>query len=54
MKDLTGPARAWYFRSTPVWLAVMAVGSVLFLRAQRPLRQGGVDVDAAFGALPRE
>jgi len=54
VKDLRGPARAWYFRSTPVWLAVMAVGSVLFLRAQRRLRQRGVDVDAAFGALPRE
>jgi len=54
VKDLTGPARAWYFRSTPVWLAVMAAGSVLFLRAQWRLRQRGVDVDVAFGALPRE
>ena len=25
-RDLTAPAAAWYFRSTPVWLLVMAIG----------------------------
>lgn len=53
-KDLSGPAAAWYFRSTPVWLVVMAVGTVVYAREMRTLRASGVDVAARFAALPPE
>jgi APA family basic amino acid/polyamine antiporter len=29
-KDLTSPAEEWYFHSTPVWLIVMSLASVVF------------------------
>jgi hypothetical protein len=45
---------AWYFRSTPVWLVVMALGSVIYWREVRALRASGVDLDAHFRALPPE
>jgi amino acid transporter len=53
-KDLTGPAAAWYFRSTPVWVAVMAMGSVVYWLQVRGLRRAGVDLRARFAALPPE
>lgn len=53
-RDLTGPAAAWYFRSTPVWLIVMALGSAVYAGEMRRLRAGGVDVAARFAALPPE
>lgn len=53
-KDLTGPAAAWYFRSTPLWLLVMALGTVVYLREMGRLRASGVDVAARFAALPPE
>jgi basic amino acid/polyamine antiporter, APA family len=53
-KDLTGPATAWYFRSTPVWLVVMALGTVVYVREMRQLTAQGVDVAARFAALPPE
>lgn len=54
VKDLTADASAWYFRSTPVWLLVMALGSVIYLRERRALVRRGADVDAIFAALPPE
>ncbi len=51
-RDLTAPAAAWYFRSTPLWLLVMAIGSLVYRREMRQLRRQGVDVDARFAALP--
>ncbi len=53
-KDLTGPAAAWYFRSTPVWLVVMALGTVVYARERRALEAQGVDVAARFAVLPPE
>ncbi len=29
-RDVTAPVAAWYFRSTPVWLLVMAAGSLIY------------------------
>ncbi len=52
-KDLTSPA-AWYFSSTYLWLAVMAIGSLIYVREMRILRARGVDVDALFATLPPE
>ncbi|MGE0815910.1 MAG: APC family permease [Vicinamibacterales bacterium] len=53
-KDLTGPAAAWYFRSTPLWAIVMAIGSVVYLRETRRLAAQGVDLAARFAVLPPE
>jgi APA family basic amino acid/polyamine antiporter len=53
-KDLTGPAAAWYFRSTPVWAVVMALGSLVYRLEVNRLRRAGVDFRARFAALPPE
>jgi len=53
-KDLTRPVAAWYFRSTPVWAVVMALGSLVYWRQMRGLRRAGVDLQARFLALPPE
>lgn len=53
-KDLTGPAEAWYFRSTPVWAVVMGIGSLIYWREVSRLRRAGVDLHARFAALPPE
>jgi amino acid transporter len=53
-KDLTGPAAAWYFRSTPVWVMVMAIGSLVYWLEVGGLRRAGVDLRARFAALPPE
>ena len=53
-KDLTGPAQAWYFRSTPVWAVVMAIGSLVYRLEVGALRRAGVDLRARFAALPPE
>jgi APA family basic amino acid/polyamine antiporter len=51
-RDVTRPVSAWYVRSTPVWLLVMAAGSVIYLRETWKLRRRGVDLAARFAALP--
>ena len=53
-RDLGSSGLPWYLRSTPVWLGVMAVGSAVYFRELRGLRQRGVDVRALFAALPPE
>jgi APA family basic amino acid/polyamine antiporter len=53
-KDLTTSLRAWYFHSTPIWLFVVAVASVVYAREVRRLRRKGVDVNAIFSQLPLE
>jgi amino acid transporter len=54
VKDLTSPVAAWYFRSTPVWALVMAMGSLIYWREVRALRLAGVDLRARFSTLPPE
>jgi APA family basic amino acid/polyamine antiporter len=51
-KDLTAPAAAWYFRSTFVWMAVLAAGSAIYWREVRALRRRGVDLHERFARLP--
>ena len=53
-KDLTADVGAWYFHSTPIWLLVMAVASVIFVREWKTLVSSGVDVKAMFRELPPE
>lgn len=51
-KDLTGPAAAWYFRSTYLWGVVLAAGSLIYVREMRALQNRGVDLKARFSELP--
>lgn len=53
-KDLTASMSAWYFHSTPVWLIVMAIASIIYFRELKNLRRTGVDIDAIFVKLPPE
>jgi basic amino acid/polyamine antiporter, APA family len=53
-KDLTVPARAWYFHSTAVWLILVAVATIVYVRERAALRQRGVDLRALFATLPLE
>jgi APA family basic amino acid/polyamine antiporter len=52
LKDLTGPAAAWYFRSTYLWGAVLTAGSVIYWREVRALRRQGVNLHERFAQLP--
>jgi len=54
IKDLQTPVGAWYFRSTPVWLLVMGLGSIVYLREARALRNSGRDLAQIFATLPPE
>jgi APA family basic amino acid/polyamine antiporter len=51
-KDLTGPAAAWYFRSTYLWIVVLAAGSAIYWREVRALRRRGVSLRERFARLP--
>jgi basic amino acid/polyamine antiporter, APA family len=53
-KDLSAPAAAWYFRSTPVWLLMMALASALFWRGARQLRAQGISLEERCATLPPE
>ena len=53
-KDLTAEVAAWYFRSTPLWLIVMGLASLIFWREWRQLRRRGADVARIFSTLPPE
>jgi hypothetical protein len=53
-KDLSAPVSAWYLRSTPLWLIVLALASLIFLRKMRSLRSSGVNIQERFSTLPPE
>ncbi len=53
-KDLTADVAAWYFHSTPLWLAVMALASLIYAREVAALRRSGVRTDELFRRLPPE
>lgn len=53
-KDLSAEVEAWYFHSTPVWLLVMAVATVIYIREFRNLKRSGIDTNAIFSQLPPE
>lgn len=53
-KDLMADVGAWYFHSTPLWLGVMALATVIYVREVGKLRRSGVDPDAIFATLPPE
>ena len=54
VKDLTADTAAWYFHSTPVWLIVMGLATVIYVRELRKLKSQGVDTEKLFSQLPPE
>jgi len=54
LKDLNADVEAWYFRSTPVWLIVMGIGSAIYYFKTRALKRNGKDLKALFTKLPEE
>lgn len=52
-KDLNSHAGAWYFHSTPVWLIVMVIASVIFYLKFKEIKRSGVDTKMLFKELPQ-
>ena len=53
-KDISATVDAWYFHSTPIWILVMAVASIIYFREFSKLKQSGADVKTIFSSLPPE
>ena len=53
-KDLTSSASNWYFHSTPVWLIVMFIGSVIFFIKWRQIGKLEQNQYDRFKVLPKE
>lgn len=53
-KDLNADVGAWYFHSTPLWIGVMALATLIYAREVASLRRRGVDTEAIFAELPPE
>jgi hypothetical protein len=54
VKDLTSTVDAWYFHSTPVWIIIMILASLIYIRELQKLKKSGVDVNDLFSKLPPE
>lgn len=54
LKDLNAEVEAWYFRSTPIWLIVMSIGSIIYFSKTRALKKSGKDLKTLFKNLPPE
>lgn len=53
-KDLSSNVEAWYFHSTPIWLIVMSLASLLFYSRWRQFQKSDIDIKAKFKLLPEE
>ena len=53
-KDMTADVSAWYLRSTPLWVVVMALATCIYVWELRKLKRDGVDTVALFQTLPPE
>jgi APA family basic amino acid/polyamine antiporter len=53
-KDLNSTISEWYFHSTPIWLIVMSLASLLFWFQWKKLKATGVDTQSLFSKLPQE
>jgi APA family basic amino acid/polyamine antiporter len=51
-KDLSSTAEAWYFHSTPIWLIVMGLASLIFYFKFKELKNNGIDTKSLFEKLP--
>ena len=52
-KDLTSKASSWYFHSTPIWLIVMMIGTLIFLYKWKQFGSQGINKEQ-FKHLPSE
>ncbi len=53
-KDLTAQTEAWYFHSTPIWLIVMGLASLVFIYKWRKLTKSQFNLSKQFLELPEE
>lgn len=53
-KDLTSNVDQWYFHSTPVWIIVMTIASLVYFKERKALEKSGVDTKSLFRQLPEE
>lgn len=53
-KDLTSETEAWYFHSTPIWLIVMFMASIVFIYKWNKLRKEDPKIAERFLKLPEE
>ncbi|APQ16810.1 APC family permease [Maribacter hydrothermalis] len=53
-KDLTAETTAWYFHSTPIWLIVMGLASLLFAYNWNRLKKQNNTINEVFLELPEE
>jgi len=51
-KDLNSQTEAWYFHSTPIWLIVMGMASLVFYFKLNQLKSKGTDTKSLFQKLP--
>lgn len=54
LKDLSTETSAWYFHSTPVWLIVMGIATLIYARELKRLKRNGINVRELFRQLPPE
>ncbi|SIN67130.1 APC family permease [Algoriphagus halophilus] len=53
-KDLTSETTSWYFHSTPIWLIVMGLASIIFAYKWKQLKKYDPDLTNTFLELPTE
>lgn len=53
-KDFTSDAGAWYFHSTPIWLIVMTLASLLFYSRWLGFKKANINTKEKFKMLPEE
>lgn len=53
-KDLNSNVSAWYFHSTPIWLIVMTLASLLFAYKWRKFTNSETSISDKFKSLPNE
>ncbi len=53
-KDISAQVNEWYFHSTPVWLIVMLVASIIFYLNWNRLKKSGANTKELFSKLPPE
>ncbi|MBN3584058.1 APC family permease [Algoriphagus aestuarii] len=53
-KDLTSDVKEWYFHSTPIWIIVMGLASIIFIYNWRRLKKNEPKLSERFLNLPEE
>jgi len=53
-KDLSSSVEKWYFHSTPIWIIVMTMAALVYLRERKIQETKGVNFSEVFKKLPPE